>query len=596
MGKRSSVGAAVSRFFREVLLYSGQFALFYTLSGFAAGGTAFFSDTGTIVLLSVAFVQAVFLSAYGGLPLPRIILSMLTPFTYTVFALRSPEVFALSPAMAGFWAFGLAFGLLGALSLAFSGRIAARFFEALIVFLNMTAFLLTWYWLELGAAGFPSDPASFIARLTGLPRSPSDFFLLAGSLLLALAFATGRTGLAPFTGKARDHRPSNSYRARDMETLYRERAKKERKARKGRKPELMPETAERAMQESAAQVPARESLSQSDIAPESAPAQAKSPEIGQLTEPAVAVTAADTAAEDDDFGAAPEAEGESAAEKDLQASSEGEPAAEPGAAAASPEAATRLADDDDDELRFDDLDSFDDEDLDFPELVRHDLASGYGTGPGSAVAGQEKFPAGYREYCVLHAGLWGLTELVGAIDVSASGADSDSDSASPLGTVDMLAEYFAEWSLCAEDFGGFPASVAGGSVVLLFGSEGSANPCRAAVECAISMRARWPSVRTRLSMGGATVPERFGVGIALGPLLVGEVRAGNAVTLGAIGAPATEAARLVAAHERVHNDFCLTGEVMERIELNLQERFVRLGSLGNRESLRQSAFYGIKSS
>ncbi len=441
-----------------------------------AGGAAFFADSGTVVLLSVALIQALLHTAYGGLPFPRFILSLLTPFTFTVLALRSGASFMLTPALAGYWAFALAFGLAEALSLALSGRFAARLFEGFVAILNLAAFFLAWSWLTLGGSEPALDAAGFLSRIAAFPVAPYGAYPLFAAPVLALALATGRRGLTP---------------------------------------QAVP--AEAAALAKRADTPVETSIE----TPES-------PSFDYSAEPA------------------------------------SEPASEP----------------------------YEIPPADKAEPFHLELSSVYGTGPGSGIDSQAKFPAGCAEYCVLHAGLWGLSDLVETM-----GRDGeDPEASTPLGTVDMLAEYFAEWALCAEDFGGFPASVTGGSVVLLFGGAKRSGKCKAAVECALSMRERWPSVRTRLAMGGVAVPERFGAGLAIGSVLVGEVRAGNAVTLGALGPAATEAARLVAAHDRVRNDFCLTAGVMESLNPDLQSRFVRLGSLGSRNSPRQSVFYGIKDS
>ena len=59
-----------------------------------------------------------------------------------------------------------------------------------------------------------------------------------------------------------------------------------------------------------------------------------------------------------------------------------------------------------------------------------ELSSVYGTGPGSGIESQAKFPAGCAEYCVLHAGLWGLSDLVETM-----GREGENPEAStPLGT------------------------------------------------------------------------------------------------------------------------------------------------------------------
>lgn len=79
--KRTGLAA---RFFDELLLYSGQYALFYILMNFSQEKLGYFSNFGHTVLLFILVLQTSLLARFGAKPLPRFLGSLLAPLIYTL--------------------------------------------------------------------------------------------------------------------------------------------------------------------------------------------------------------------------------------------------------------------------------------------------------------------------------------------------------------------------------------------------------------------------------------------------------------------------------------------------------------------------------
>ena len=72
------------RFFNEIALYSGQYALFFIFMKLTSP-ESFWHSMGNIILLLTLMIQTTALIYYGSKIVPRLLLSFLSPFVYTVF-------------------------------------------------------------------------------------------------------------------------------------------------------------------------------------------------------------------------------------------------------------------------------------------------------------------------------------------------------------------------------------------------------------------------------------------------------------------------------------------------------------------------------
>src|SRR5665647_7540 len=75
----------IIRFFNEIALYSGQYALFYIVMQFSAEGRSFWSNEGHVALLTALVIQTTALVYFGHKIVPRIMLSFISLVVYTIF-------------------------------------------------------------------------------------------------------------------------------------------------------------------------------------------------------------------------------------------------------------------------------------------------------------------------------------------------------------------------------------------------------------------------------------------------------------------------------------------------------------------------------
>jgi len=114
----------------------------------------------------------------------------------------------------------------------------------------------------------------------------------------------------------------------------------------------------------------------------------------------------------------------------------------------------------------------------------------------------------------------------------------------PYDIVFVLNRYFAAMGRAVEAAGGRVDKFIGDGLMALFGVDSGAEAgCRDALAAAQSMSRRL--VELNESLGGElTVPLRIGIGIHVGPAIVGEMGYGAAATITAIGDPVNTASRL----------------------------------------------------
>jgi class 3 adenylate cyclase len=195
------------RFFDEILLYSGQYALFYVLMAFTDQRFLFFADLGHASLLLSLIVQTIVLVIWGKKPAVRFFGSLITPAIYAAFELRTISAFFLDMAHFGFWFFCLLIAALQAFALR-ARKAQTRFvLEFFSTFFSVIIFLFIYFYFDirvtheqLVAAGTLS--ASALAthlRVSALGANLAEFladathvYVVIGGFIMALALARGR--------------------------------------------------------------------------------------------------------------------------------------------------------------------------------------------------------------------------------------------------------------------------------------------------------------------------------------------------------------------------------------------------------------------
>jgi class 3 adenylate cyclase len=206
--------SVATRVLDEILLYSGQYALFYILMYATDQGVGFFSDLGHATLAATLAVQTAVLVAWGNHPSVRFLGSLITPALYTLVEASSLSAFFLDTGHLGFWVFSALVGGLQALAL-FTSRARLRFaLEFLSTFLSVMIFLVVYIYFDVRvtheqqvAAG--TMPASMLAarmQITSIGDNLAEFFsdathvyVAIGGVLLALALARGQVKVLRLT-------------------------------------------------------------------------------------------------------------------------------------------------------------------------------------------------------------------------------------------------------------------------------------------------------------------------------------------------------------------------------------------------------------
>jgi len=144
----------------------------------------------------------------------------------------------------------------------------------------------------------------------------------------------------------------------------------------------------------------------------------------------------------------------------------------------------------------------------------------------------------------------------------------------PYDVVFVMNEYFKAMGESVEASGGHLDKFIGDGVMALFGV--NADPvrgCRQALDGAVAMATALDELNRALS-SDLPDPLRIGIGIHVGPVIVGEMGYGRARTLTAIGDAVNTASRLESSTKEFHAQLMVSEEVANYAGVNL-ERFER---------------------
>lgn len=196
----------VHSYLDELLLYSGQYALFYVLMNFSKVGFGFFSYSGHVLMLAGLLIQIIFLVHFGDKPLGRIFGSLLCPILYTLFEANDFQSFILNSGHFFFWVFSLLTGLMNGASLRFKGRYKNGI-EFAIVFMNVIMFLFIYMYFDILTKleemaiqkGEPLTEYAAQVSITHIFSNASAFlsdqthiYLILGGCLLGISLGIGK--------------------------------------------------------------------------------------------------------------------------------------------------------------------------------------------------------------------------------------------------------------------------------------------------------------------------------------------------------------------------------------------------------------------
>lgn len=207
----------LSRFFDEILLYSGQYALFYILMNFSDQGLLFFGDLGHTVLLAALLLQTVFLTRYGSHPAARIGGSLISPLIYTLIEVEELVGFISNMGHFFFWVSSLLTGVLNALNRPQRRRSIRAALEFSIVFMNIVIFVFIYFYFDLkvslfehgngqpvGELGAVLSVANLTKGFAGFIADKAHIYLIIGGILLGVGLGIARIKILQLNDKISD--------------------------------------------------------------------------------------------------------------------------------------------------------------------------------------------------------------------------------------------------------------------------------------------------------------------------------------------------------------------------------------------------------
>jgi class 3 adenylate cyclase len=200
-------GSIPQKMVRELLLASGQYALFYIIMNLSQSGAGFFANTGHVALMGFLILQTGVLVTYGDKPAIRFLGSLIAPLIYTLLESREGWDFIINASHIWFWLFSAGTGAIQALILVTKRQRVRIGMEFALTVINVGSFLLLYFYfdtirtLEGMIQADPASVASLQAELninsigSWFPEflsDPTHIYILMGGAVLSLSLGLGR--------------------------------------------------------------------------------------------------------------------------------------------------------------------------------------------------------------------------------------------------------------------------------------------------------------------------------------------------------------------------------------------------------------------
>lgn len=199
----------IVRFFNEIALYSGQYALFYIIMQFSAEKSQYWFNAGHVALLLALIIQTTALIYYGDKIFPRIILSFISLLVYTIFEFMEGGLnySLLHTGHLCFWFYTLVFAALQYITHVSKCQSIRMLVEFLESNLNMFIFIFIYFFFDFNltlqkqvalgtiSPDFAKDQLliwHFIERIGTLFKDPAHIYILIGTFFLSLTIAYSR--------------------------------------------------------------------------------------------------------------------------------------------------------------------------------------------------------------------------------------------------------------------------------------------------------------------------------------------------------------------------------------------------------------------
>lgn len=197
----------IRKFVNELLLYSGQYALFYIIMKFSNEKLSYFKDFGHTMLLLLLVIQTLFLINYGSKFFYRFFGSLIAPFFYTVIEFKIDYEFFYNTAHVFFWIFSILVGLSQAIQIKLKNIKYRKTNEYFITFTNVITFLFLYFYFDLSLElnkllinnEITNNEYNKYLTVFYLKKNVLEFlndtahiYIMIGGLFLAFSIAVGR--------------------------------------------------------------------------------------------------------------------------------------------------------------------------------------------------------------------------------------------------------------------------------------------------------------------------------------------------------------------------------------------------------------------
>ena len=195
------------RFTSELLLYSGQYALFYIIMNFSNEKLNYFNDFGHTVLLLLLLIQTIFLVNFGSNMFWRFFGSLIAPFFYTIIEFKIDYEFIYNIAHIFFWVFSVLIGFSQTIQIRLTHMKWKKINEYFATFLNVITFLFIYFYFDLNSEltklllqkkistiQYNENLSIFFLwdNVLEFFKDSTHIYIVIGGLLLALSIAVGR--------------------------------------------------------------------------------------------------------------------------------------------------------------------------------------------------------------------------------------------------------------------------------------------------------------------------------------------------------------------------------------------------------------------
>jgi len=212
----SALSGFARRFGNELLLNSGQYALFYILMNFSASGLNYFHNFGHTALLFILIIQTSVLVLFGGTPGRRFFFSLIAPAVYSLIELREGLVFVLNMGHMFFWFSSIVTGFLQAAILSASENRSKQVLEFVLTGVNVAIFMIVYFYFDAQlalqdqvAAGTLTtakmnaqlELSQFWPAFVTFLEDPAHLYVLSGGAVLALTLGIGRVKILQLSAR-----------------------------------------------------------------------------------------------------------------------------------------------------------------------------------------------------------------------------------------------------------------------------------------------------------------------------------------------------------------------------------------------------------